>query len=823
MDPDELEAAIRGAKSKVSKAPKALALDPKDALIRTVLGEASPDASDDERQWVGAVVANRAKAKGKSYTDVVQEPGQFEAWQRDRAKLLAYKPTDPAYQATEAALQPILNGKDPTGGATYFYHPDAQAALGRSKPGFDDGSGVQVGKGLFFRQPYGDEPGPDVGLEGAIRGEQQPGTVRLEDPSAGATTAASPGVINKAQQTAFEDATKKGTFNPQAPKGSILNPYYSTKEGDQPDQPGVYFRDWKGELQRTPGGGMDPIAVGQKIWEAEKKGDIGSALKLSYDYGQGAVEATRSGALSGLMLGGKNEASAIMAHPMDFVTKGGIDAPSIQSGIAQRDQADVVRRANYPMNFTGGQVAGAVGGGLALSTLTGGAGEVPLLGRLAMSIPEGAAVGGAQGYLAADGSNAQRSAAGGEGAKFGAMLGPAGEIAQSFGGVVAKHVLGMQVPRETAQLAAKARGFGIDLRGGQISDSPFVKYADSVLNGTPFTGYAKSSAQQRQAFTAAVAKSFGENAHGLTPDVMTAARKRIGGEFDRIAKGTTIKDVDELQTGMSAVIGDAQKVLGDSEVKPLLNQVQEIASSITTKANGARELSGDSLQALMRKGSPLERLTKSADPNVRFYADKLEGTLMDAMGRNASAADVAAYKTARTQWARMKTVEPLVEKAGPEGQISPALLLERMRATYDNFAYDGGGQLGDLSRIGQRFLKEPPNSGTADRSRIMRLLEVGGLGSAGAGAFWVASHPEEAAKLGLVGGASLAATLLLGKGAAAALNSEAYKAALLRSAKVAPAVVGKGRPLFNAPYLLSPPMAAEVGGRVLNPQQTTSP
>lgn len=39
-------------------------------------------------------------------------------------------------------------------------------------------------------------------------------------------------------------------------------------------------------------------------------------------------------------------------------------------------------------------------------------------------------------------------------------------------------------------------------------------------------------------------------------------------------------------------------------------------------------------------------------------------------------------------------------------------------------AVGNGGDLGDLARIGQRFLKEAPNSGTADRMLVN--LGIGG-------------------------------------------------------------------------------------------------
>jgi hypothetical protein len=83
-------------------------------------------------------------------------------------------------------------------------------------------------------------------------------------------------------------------------------------------------------------------------------------------------------------------------------------------------------------------------------------------------------------------------------------------------------------------------------------------------------------------------------------------------------------------------------------------------------------------------------------------------------------------------------------------------------------AYNGGGDMGDLARIGQRFLKEPPNSGTAPRNMIYHALgTVGGLGA-------VAAFPEHLAAAGAVGGIVAA-----GRGLKSALDSQAYYNSLM--------------------------------------------
>jgi hypothetical protein len=128
----------------------------------------------------------------------------------------------------------------------------------------------------------------------------------------------------------------------------------------------------------------------------------------------------------------------------------------------------------------------------------------------------------------------------------------------------------------------------------------------------------------------------------------------------------------------------------------------------------------------------------------------------------------------------MKTVEPLVAKS-PDGTISPALLNARVSAKFQNRAYDGGGPLGDLADIGQRFLKDGPDSGTAQRSRAFNVLaNIGKYGAAaGAGILGVKAGVSlpEVALAATTGVGALGA----GRGVGAALTSDWYRNSLLRA------------------------------------------
>ena len=327
----------------------------------------------------------------------------------------------------------------------------------------------------------------------------------------------------------------------------------------------------------------------------------------------------------------------------------------------------------------------------------------------------------------------------------------------------------------TAQLAQTARDtHGIPLTAPQISDSPALRFGASAINRMPFSGAGAKSAEQQTAFNRAVAQTFGENAGGITPDVMQRAKQRIGGEFDRVAQNTTIRPDVQFIGDLRGAMSDAARVLPEAEVRPLSAQLENIADVV--RQNGG-VIPGESYQALTKTGSPLNRAMSSSDPNVSHYAGRIKDALDDTMRRSATPEDAQALTNAKLQYKNMKTVEDLVEKS-PNGDISPPLLMGAVRKSYGDMAYRGGGDIGDLARIGQRFLKEPPSSGTAERTGALNTVaKLGGLGGAamGAGSAYQAASPGEI-MAGLFG---IPASLGAGRVAGGVLRSNALADALV--------------------------------------------
>lgn len=151
-------------------------IDDTDAVVRTTYGEARSDP--DSQAGVASVILNRSNATGKRPRDVVMEKGQFEPWgdPKTREGLEALDPQSPEYQDIMKRVAPVLGGEDVTNGATHFYAPKAQAALGRAAPKWDDGTGVDMGAHRFFSRPGDFQQPPQPTVEASVVGRPDLGT-----------------------------------------------------------------------------------------------------------------------------------------------------------------------------------------------------------------------------------------------------------------------------------------------------------------------------------------------------------------------------------------------------------------------------------------------------------------------------------------------------------------------------------------------------------------------------------------------------------------------------------------------------------------------
>lgn len=361
-----------------------------------------------------------------------------------------------------------------------------------------------------------------------------------------------------------------------------------------------------------------------------------------------------------------------------------------------------------------------------------------------------------------------------------------------LGGSTTNRLLGTVDPH-TAQLAQTARdNFNIPVGAGEVSSNPSIRFANSVINKLPGSGGGAHREDMQTGFNRAVSNTFGEDAPHITPQVMAAARDRIGNVFETVAQRTpTIHADPRLATDLRQTIHNAQATMTPGEVEPLIRQVQNIAGLVDPHTN---TITGEIYQNLTRRGTPLDRAMQSQNPNIRHAARDIRDALDGALERSAPQNVVNDLRQARADWRNLRTVEPLVAKAST-GDISPALLQGRVNTSYKGThgsAYGGGGDLKTLSDIGQRFMKEPPSSGTAERGLIMHML--GGAGAAGAGML----SGELPLTSALMGVGATAGSAALARGVGAGLRSDLLTNRLINNSLGNPTQTAFGNYVVNS-------------------------
>ena len=306
---------------------------------------------------------------------------------------------------------------------------------------------------------------------------------------------------------------------------------------------------------------------------------------------------------------------------------------------------------------------------------------------------------------------------------------------------------------ETLQLAKKAAQHGIRLTAPQVSPSRTAKLIDSGTSQVPLSGGGAVRSQQQQQFNRAVGRTFGAESDKITPEVFREAKNRISSEFNRLASRNDMRITPELASKLRG-IAEESAAFGDDATH---NAVMSAIARVNGQAvDGA--LPGRAYQSI---DSMLGRISRNGGEKAHYLGEVREA-LRDAMGASVSPKDQAAWKAARKAWSNMKTVEPLVAKS-PSGDISPAALMGRVTSNAPgkvSMAQGSRGEIGDLARIGQKFLKsQVPDSGTARRMMLFNGLK--GIGTAATGTGAVVAPPSTAGAVGTAIGTARAAQRLL--------------------------------------------------------------
>lgn len=379
-------APVVGDESAASAAAPPLAPAHRDLAIRTIYGEAANEP-DQGQAAVAAVIKNRMQAGrygGDTLPGVVLAKNQFEPWWNPEARqrLMALKPEDPRYQKIGGIVDQMFGGQmeDPTGGATHFVAPQAQAALGRQMPSWAQGEGLPIGRHTFFA--------PEGRVQTAVA-------------KGGDWWSSAPSVAGESQ------GAGGGQFAAPMPDGGNFR---TAREGVSPTVATSGEAISKGMLRGATFNWMDELnALARAGGLTPEELDINKA------------QADPAKAVSALVRGAYRLAS------------GDPDALAAYHTEASAQRAEAARmREQQP----GASLGGELGGALATIPFTGGGSLAPGAGFGARTL-QGAKIGAVQGAIGGAGEGtdlASRAAGAGTGGAIGGILGAAAPGAVDLAG-----------------------------------------------------------------------------------------------------------------------------------------------------------------------------------------------------------------------------------------------------------------------------------------------------------------------------------------------------------------------------------------------------
>lgn len=337
---------------------------------------------------------------------------------------------------------------------------------------------------------------------------------------------------------------------------------------------------------------------------------------------------------------------------------------------------------------------------------------------------------------------------------------------------------------EEARLAKLAEKYGIKLTAGQATGSRPLSNAESTMQQMPFTAGPQREIfdGQRKAFNRAVLKTAGINADNAAPETLDNAFRSIGAKFDDLVSKTEITVDKKFIDDINDVVAKSARYMGADNAKILKNyaeDVSDLAKALNDPRNNRVLIDG---QAYKDTATSLrEALRSTTDSKLSKSLGALISKLDDAVERSMGKELRNEWKDVRNKYRNLLTINKAAEgtqSSRSAGDIAFGSLSRAVKQADKSGYGRGRGDLNDLSRVGDFLADKIPNSGTPERSAMMRLLSGGGVGTSGAvggggTAMALGADPQTAA---LIGMGTAAGQLAMPRLAQALMNSQAGQA-----------------------------------------------
>jgi hypothetical protein len=295
-----------------------------------------------------------------------------------------------------------------------------------------------------------------------------------------------------------------------------------------------------------------------------------------------------------------------------------------------------------------------------------------------------------------------------------AALGAAGAKA---GQLVARALkpagVGADVASDTAMQAAERVGY--KPLPSQITNNPAMANFENYLARSPGSSGVMQRVTQanQEALNRAGAKAMGQTADNLGEDVVAAANRTIGGEFDRLAQITKPDLSGGFLNTLAKVDADnaARGAFASKKVSDLVDKGLDLAAKNNLDGKAYKEIR----TALANEA---QAAFKSGDATVGQAYKQLVSSLDDAAKGSLSKADQEAWDVARKQWSAFKTLTK--SNVAEAGNVSAPRAAAAVRAQGPGLrAGRLDGEIADIARIGEAFKGvQNPNSGQLAQQMI---------------------------------------------------------------------------------------------------------
>lgn len=266
-------------------------------------------------------------------------------------------------------------------------------------------------------------------------------------------------------------------------------------------------------------------------------------------------------------------------------------------------------------------------------------------------------------------------------------------------------------------VTAALEKYKIDLPASARTGDQRLAYIESQIASLPGGG-AVSEAQRRanQQWSRAVMREVGVD-EVPTEHAFGVARRNVGSTYDDIWSRNNVNLDNQFLTDAGKALTKGHRMLIPEKARVVDRQ----ADNILSKADAAGNVTGDAYQKYLR---PELRSVITSDSSLKNPLRDLQKALDDAANRNISSADSALLSQTNRRYALIKALEDVIPAAEARGgMFMPTQVLSKTG--------EFGGNIGELGKIGSGLMREPPNSGTAQRLIASMLLMGGGPAALG--------------------------------------------------------------------------------------------